>query len=893
MTRDEGRERWRRVDRLLEAALDRPADERRAFLEVECGEDVALRDEVLALIAAEAEAERLIGDWAGDFAADLLPSLPSRTAAAADTLVAGTRIGPYIVLEEIGRGGMGAVYAASRSDGEFERRVALKVVKRGMDTDEILRRFRHERRILASLEHPNIARLYDGGVTPDGRPYLVMQLIEGRSITSWCDQHRMSVESRLALFLTVCDAVQYAHANLVVHRDIKPSNILVSDGGTPHLLDFGIAKLLDGESDGDRLTRTGARLVTPEYAAPEQLRGDAVTTATDVYGLAVLLCELLAGARPAAAPDRVSNASAPGRLSDVFVRLEDQAAVAAARRSTPDRLLKRLRGELDTVLEKALQPRPEDRYASVPELAEDVRLHIAGLPIRATPASRWYRARKFVARHRAPVAFAALAAISLLVGSIATAVQARGVARQRDVAEFERNRAEQVTEFIVNLFDAADPTAIGEGRADTLRIRALLDLGAARVRSELAGAPALQAELLATLARIYTNLGVFGPAEELVGDAIRVAESARVGGAAHAVRIALLARIAGDRGELLRADSLYEAATAALATATAADSLRAALMGEHGLILSYRGEHERALEMITAALDIAGTRGPGDGPLRSRLLNNLAIVRYDLGEYAMAESLFRQVYDAELTYQRPDHPALATTLNNIASSLQYQGRYDEAEPAFVQAIAVARQGLGENHASVGDYLQNLATLYDDQQRHAEAEQAYREAARIYEHDFGRSSPRTAMLLRNLALNRYVVGEYVEAESLLREVRANLERELGREHMYVVVAGTALGKALTALGRRDEAFALLTDGLASLERLLPAGHYLTESVRRDLGLWYAAGRRFEEAEPLLLHTLESLAVARGENSQPVMETRARLHSMYVDWGRPAQAAAIAH
>jgi eukaryotic-like serine/threonine-protein kinase len=905
-------ERWALIDRIFDEALDRPAGERASWVERACAGDAALLAAVRGLLASAAEAARVLGESAAPLADRMLGSADdsvhdgvhaARVSDAADAAAHGNasavqpggRIGPYRVIREIGRGGMGAVYSAERADGEFEKRVALKLVKRGMDTDEILRRFQHERRILASLEHPHIARLYDGGVSGDGRPYLVMELVDGLPVTEWCDAQRLDVTARLELFRTVCEAVQHAHQNLVVHRDIKPSNVLVAADGTPRLLDFGIAKLLDDDdASAGPLTRTGIRLVTPGYAAPEQLRGEAITTATDVYGLGALLYELLTGRRhggwrrmhdgAAAEPEPVAPSAAV-----TTPPAADASEIAAARGTTPQRLRRRLRGDLDTIVATALEPRLEARYASVSQLMDDVARHLGGLPIRARPAGRWYRARKFARRNRVPLASAAVVALSLVGGAAAATVQAHRAARERDVAQHERGRAEQVTAFLVDLFDTADPTAVAGG-GDTLRVRAVLDRGAERVRRELDGRPAIQGELLATLGRIYTNLGVYDAAEELLHDALALSPAA--GHDAHAARLALLGDVAKERGDYPTADSLYDRAIAVLGDARpAADSLYAGLLGERGLVLGYLGRYDEALALHERALRHAERAGPGADRLRSRIVNNLAIVRHDLGEYAVAESLFRQVFDAERVHLRPDHPGLATTLNNIAASVHYQGRYAEAEPLYIETIRLARTALGALHPSVGDYVQNLATLYDDQARYHEAEPFYREAVRIYVDAFGRSGARTAMALRNLAINRHAVGELEEAESLLREIEASLASELGEEHVYTVVSSVALARVLTAAGRMGEAFDRLTLGLTRLEAQLPPGHYLTETARRDLGAWYAAARDFDAAEPLLLASHAALVQSRGEDHVLAIEAQELLRQLHAERGTAERAATI--
>jgi eukaryotic-like serine/threonine-protein kinase len=444
-------ERWKRVRELLEEALERSPGDRRAFVAAAAAGDAGLAAEVSRLLDAEEKASDFLETPA---AATLAPER-----LAEETDPPGTRrVGPYVLHEKVGQGGMGRVYRAVRSEGDYRRQVALKIVNRGMNTEFILRRFRNERQILAGLDHPAIASLYDGGTTDDGLPYFAMEYIEGKDLLAWSDAHRLPTGERLALFLQVCSAVAYAHRNLVVHRDLKPSNILVTPDGTPKLLDFGLAKILNSDvsSRTAEVTAMGSRLLTPEYASPEQIRGERITTASDVYSLGVLLYELLTGhrpyklktrepaeiaravcedepERPSAAVSRVETVPARDAEGDVTLTPE---SVAATREGDPVRLRKRLGGDLDTIVLMCLRKEPERRYGSVELLAEDLRRHLDGRPVRARKDTLGYRTGKFVRRNRVYVAAGVLAAASLVIGL--------GVSlRQTRIARDERARAER------------------------------------------------------------------------------------------------------------------------------------------------------------------------------------------------------------------------------------------------------------------------------------------------------------------------------------------------------------------------------------------------------------------------------------------------------------------
>lgn len=462
--------RWKQIDEVLQQALELPTTERDTFLDQACNGDETLRREIASLLAAD----RQMGDF-------LDQPLLSREASSA----IGRRIGVYRIEREIGRGGMGAVYLASRDDQQFEQQVAIKLIKRGMDTDEIIERFHYERRILASLNHPNIARLLDGGTTEDGLPYFVMEFIEGEPLLAYCQRYKLGVQARLQLFLQVCRAVQHTHSNLIVHRDLKPSNILVTTNETVKLLDFGIAKVLNTSETG-LSTLLGQRPMTPEYASPEQLRGETVTTASDVYSLGVALYELLAGERPYRFASR--NAEEVVR----FV-CEQEPPAPSARAAQSDKLRRQLVGDLDNIVLKAMNRAPERRYASVEQLADDLRRYLNGQPVSARPDTIGYRAGKFIRRHRAGVAVAAMLIVTLLAGIIATSWQAR-IARaeqyraesertnaqlQRSVAEGEKTRAEAEK--------ARAEKALEEARAERNRAEQALDVAEnERARTEAA-----------------------------------------------------------------------------------------------------------------------------------------------------------------------------------------------------------------------------------------------------------------------------------------------------------------------------------------------------------------------------------------------------------------------
>ncbi|MGI9176223.1 MAG: serine/threonine protein kinase, partial [Rhodothermales bacterium] len=581
-------EHWQRIDRLFDEALDLPPDERMAFLDGACDGDEALREEVEALLTACENATGFLDQPPISLAETALSpffEMPE------DDLAPGQSIGPYRIVEPIGRGGMGAVYLAERDDGHFQKRVALKVVKRGMDTDEIVGRFRYERQILARLEHEGVARLLDGGITQDGRPYFVMECVDGEPLDDYCDRMRLSVPERLALFMDVLGAVRYAHHNLVFHRDLKPSNILVAppteEGGRPQvkLLDFGIAKLLDTETSTTiPLTAANTRRLTPDYAAPEQIRGEPPTPATDVYALGVILYELLTGRRPYHFPTRQLSEieqticeRAPHKPSTAIfhVRLAPPSAddtpptasaLAAQRATLPKKLCRTLAGDLDAIILKALRKEPERRYASAAELLRDLCRYTEGKTVRARPDTFRYRTSRFIRQHKVGVAATALIMLTLVAGIVATTLQAQRATRAYEEMQVQTERAESQRDFLAGAFalvDPEDPTGLLSAMEDTLTksefAKALIGGSVARV-GELQN-PLDQASILNVMGDAYLAFGLFTEAESTFTEALDLKQSQL--GERDLDLIASLVGIATaaqNYPDYERADSLYQKA---------------------------------------------------------------------------------------------------------------------------------------------------------------------------------------------------------------------------------------------------------------------------------------------------------------------------------------------
>jgi eukaryotic-like serine/threonine-protein kinase len=861
------------IGALLAAAVERPIEERAAFVAA-AGVPDEVRREVSSLLAvfeaAAVQAESLqpmlaAGILGGGSSVDPEADHGSR----ADQ---GRLIGPYRLLRELGRGGMGVVYLAERADGAYEQQVALKLLPSSLRTEALDRRFALERQILARLGHARIARLLDGGVAEHGQPYLVLEYVDGEPLTRWCDERGLRIRKRLEVFVDVCDAVQYAHGQLIVHRDLKPSNILVTDRGEVKLLDFGIAKLLaeEGETSATELTRLGLRPYTPGYAAPEQVRGEPVTVATDVYGLGVLLHELLCGQRPhdAAASRRrdQDDWDPPTRPSVLLARPKgserggragsmEAAGIAACRGSRPDRLRRRLAGDLDTITLKALREEPAKRYESVEALAADVRRHLAGLPISARPAGLGYRGRKFLRRHWLPAAAASLVVVAILAGFVATAWQARVAAQERDVARSEAAKAEQVAGFLAEVFRMSNPV---ESRGEEITVRQALDRGAERIEEDLADQPVVQAELMTVLGGTYLELGDFERADGLITQALALRRH-HLGpdhlDVAQALRLLGLVRF--QQGEYQQAIEIYRDAIALLEQSSESEPLelaetlnhlgvvylrtgdyhlgvevyeRALAIGEQhlgpdaiemgrfsvnlGTVLSALREDDRALAAYQRALAIYESELGGDHPYVADALGNIVYIRLRREEYEGLEEVIRRVLTIHQKAYGPVHDRVATSYKILGELYAATGRDEEAVEAFQQMLHIDQQAQGENHPNVAYSLHELGDLHLERGRPAEALPYFQRAVAIRRATLAADDPRRASSHTGLGRSLAALERFRDAEPYLREALAGRRRPEAPNPSQVASAAMDLAQVLIEQGQCTEAQSLLDDAASS-------------------------------------------------------------------------------
>lgn len=824
--------RWERVKLIVDRSAELSSDQRGAYLDEACGDDPALRGEVEALLESCERAPTFLEHPAIDSFADLLKS------ESPDALI-GRRIGSWRVVGHIATGGMGSVFLAERDDRQYDQRVALKLVRQGMADGESIRRFRAERQTLANLDHANIARLLDGGVTEDGLPYLVMEFVEGEPIDAYCDRHKLSTARRLALFLDICAAVRYAHQNLVVHRDLKPSNILVTDVGVPKLLDFGIAKALDAPATSQSPDITGPqrRMMTPAYASPEQIRGEAITTSSDVYSLGVILYELLTGHRPYRPRsssiydvERAVCEEEPVRPSTAITRVADIASgsgnvsrtitpemVSAVRDGEPGKLRRRLAGDIDAIVLTAMRKEPRLRYASVDALADDIRRHLNGLPIEARRAGFGYRTWKFVRRNAIGVAASITVLISLIAGVAGTAWQARLAGRQRDLAVQAQRRAEReaenalvearkterVTMFLQEMIAAVDPGHAGRD----IMVRDLLNQAADRVHESFGQDPEVESAIHVTLGQTFAALG----------------------------------------------------------------------------------EYDRAERHTRRALDLqTGIHGDSH-PDVARSLSRLAVAHYAKGALDEATQLSLQALEMHQRLHGGLHEDIAQELNNLGAIARARGDFDLAETYLLQALKMRRRLFGEMHVDVAETLNNLGNLERLRGNLSAAEDRTRRALDLRRELLGDHHIDTVRSTENLAVVLANRGDIPQAERLVRRVIDLRRKAQGNNHPELATSLMNLGGICYGAGRFADAEPALREALEIRRSALPRGANHISQSHLLLGACLLGLERYSQAEPQLLKAHERYRSALGRNHARTVTAASTLVDLYESWGKPERAA----
>ncbi|MBI1853212.1 MAG: tetratricopeptide repeat protein [Planctomycetes bacterium] len=884
-------ERWKEIKRLFDAALVRDPTNRAAFLDRACDGDAALRTEIESLLASHEK----VPNFLETPAAELLDE-------ECEESLIGRHVGPYRIAKRIASGGMGTVYFAERADDAYRKQVAIKFIRGGVSTPAGVRRFVEERQTLANLDHPSIAKLLDGGTSDDGRPYLVMEYVDGIPIDAFCDSQGLGIESRLRLFLRVCDAVHHAHQNLIVHRDLKPANILVTIDGLPKLLDFGISTLVDRSAYRAPIVagaESALPFVTPVYASPEQIRADPVTTASDVYSLGVILYELLAGRRPW---DDGTKAVRAVRADGTEVAPDP-----------PSRFSPKLAGDLDAIVLRALRADPARRYASVDHFAEDIRRHLQNQPVTARPQTLAYRASRFVRRNRVGAAAALLVLASFATGVIGTAWQARVAQRERDAegvqrriaesnleraivaerrAEEEalgaRNQAEisdRVTHFLVDLFRTADPWS-AKGNAGEVTARQLLDRGAASITDEWAAPPEVRAALLIAMGRVYTNLGLYDRAKELLHSAVDIGRL-RLGTNSRTLIHGLdaLGTAYSRTGERVSAEAAFREALE-IARRRSDDSTDevATELNNIGLVAEAQGDLVHAEWLFRQALASHRENGAGGAESVGNVLNNLGGVSFTKGDFARAERYFLAALAKEREVYAADHPNIGLGLNNLGLSRQGLGDLDGAARLYREALVIREHRLGRDHPDVAGSLNNLASVLYMKGNAEAAGALFRRALDVAKGRLGADHPIVIQLECNLGAVLFSGRDDAGAEKLWNDVLERRRRLLPPGHAQIADVLGLMAQVRLAHGDGAGAKVCLRECLAIRRATLPSGHATIAETENLFGAALVAEGHFADAERLLVSSFDVIRSTSGVDPELVADSRRRVVDLYRRWGK---------
>jgi serine/threonine protein kinase/Tfp pilus assembly protein PilF len=851
---------WERIQQIFDQASELPPDRRQDWVADACQGDRTLYLQVESLLLALDQEggflEQQIGSYAARVSAEGIPE----------------RIGAYRIISEIGRGGMGAVYLAERADGQYQRRVAIKLVQGGSAyVPELRRRFSMERQILAALQHPNIAQLLDAGMTDDGTPYLVMEYVEGLRIDRYCDSNELSLRARIELFRHVCSAVQYAHRSLVVHRDIKPSNIVVTDEGVPKLLDFGIAKLLRGAdlpagilapaaAPTIALTAPADRLMTREYASPEQIRGFSITTATDVYALGIVLYELLTRQHPfeALRPDFLA-------LEHAVCEMEPQPPSAAACGLPDVGVAEQLRGDLDSIILKAVRKEPGERYVSAEHFSEDLSLYLDGFPVMARRGTRRYRTMKFIRRHRWGMAASAAFMLVLLAFGAGMSLLAVRLARERTRSNLEAikaRQAEQTAEAVnhflqEDLLDQASTIKQAEAAPNSkanpdLTVRTALDRAAAGIEGKFTRQPLVEASIRNTIGQAYLNLGLYPDAQrqwERSLDLRRGTSGERDPATLRAMRD--LADLELNAGRWAEADPLlHRLLEIDRGTLGPRHPETRSVMYSLGVAYTRQGKYAQAEALLAEALELSRNISGEVNDETVGLLRDLADVYSNEGKYRDAEPLFEKTLDLQSHLYGPEHNDILITKLYLSRLYDREGKFEQAEEMGAEALHSSRRVLGKDHPTTAFLTSVLAIAFQDRGKYPQAQALFEKALDLDRRLFGRDNPNTLTAFSDVARIHQLQGRYGKAERIFRSTLEVRRRVSGEEHPSTLRLMGSLAALYDREGRYNEEDALLTTTSSAQRRVLGDSHPETLTRLVALGRVQLKEAKFVEAENTL-------------------------------------------
>lgn len=846
---------WKSVKDIFNNAISLDKDKREEYLDEACGNNDILKNEVKSLIISFERSGEFLNNPDKDLQLSLSPE---------EDLYLNKNIGPYNIVSVIAEGGMGRVYLGVRSDKEFSQKVAVKVIKYNNRSDYLLQRFQNERQTLANLNHPYIANLLDGGTTADGVPYLVMEYIDGIPLTDYCNTKSLSVEDRLLLFQKICSAVNYAHKNLVVHRDLKPSNILITQDGNPKLLDFGIAKILKDENSTGPAEDTVTQIwnLTPDYASPEQIKGEKITTATDIYSLGVLLYKLLTDRHPytiksylPAEVTRIVCETEPEKPSSIVRSAEQPGSppgegnkasevTDGTNKNEKGKLSKKLAGDLDNIILKAIRKEPDRRYSSIEQFSEDIRRYLSGLPVIARNDTLTYRTSKFVRRHKYGVAAFVTITLLVIAGIAGISWQARIASIQRDKARIETAKVEKINSFLQQMLSSADPDNSGKN----VKVVDVLKTAEKKIDNDLKMQPEIRSSVRTTIGITLQNLGLYDDA------------------------IIQLKKALNTR------DSLYGENN----TETAAS------MENLALALDYKGDYSNAETYYKKSVKIYKELDSVSNPSYAQALNDFGTLYMDLGDYPKAMKNYRTALDVYRKTLGPENSQVASVLNNIALTSDYKGDLNTAEEYYKKALAMDTKILGKNSYELSHMINNLAFILQERGKYNEAISYFKRSLQIRVRILGINHPQCILALYNLGCMYYYVNNFNKSLSLLDSAIALWGKTLPPDHPLFGGAYYWKGKILNSKNQPREAIVFLRKSLKIRERKGDNNKYYTARTECELGRSYMLIGKYKQAESVILKNLKILKGQGGNNTDQVHEVDKILVSLYSKAHRPKEA-----
>jgi serine/threonine-protein kinase len=783
---------WNKVEAIIDRAMDLPEGERKLFIEEQCGDNLKLKGEVTLLLESIFDSEGWLEDPA-DYKKEFYEEISDdvELLAAGQPLI-GKQVGSYTIKEKIGEGGMGVVYRAERSDEEFAHRVAIKIIRHERATRENIRRFKHEQRILAGLNHPGIARLFDGGVTGDGFPYIIMEYVDGTPIDDYCHQQSCTLDHKIELFENVLEAVRYAHENLVIHRDLKPGNILVDQDGNIKILDFGISKLLEDEDDME-LTQTGARLLTPHYAAPEQVKQQNITTATDLYALGIIFYQLLAGKHP-------FDFEELSRYEMEQAILEQEAPRPSAKISSP-KLQKKLQGDLDAIALKAIRKESDKRYRVANEFLDDLKNYQTGLPVSAREDSFKYRSQKFFKRHKPGIAIA-MGVLFLIIGF--AGFYTWRIAQERDQAQLETQKAQNVKELLIDIFEANDPIS---GDAETASLPKLLENGTTKILNRDIE-PSVKLELLFTLGTIYQNITEFDKARQLAQESLRL--SNKYFGALSVYSAKSYIKLAGIDYDL--------------------------------------GNYEEGKKDVVKAKNILNGQHPESNPVYSELYNHFGFIEEAMSNYDSSRVYFQKSLD-NIKKQSPiDSAKYVNVLASVGRSVHRTGNYKKADSLMFVALKTSERFHGENDAVTASIAGDIGMYYMTRAKYDSSRIYYNRSLDIKEKIYGeKGHPNYSATLINLGVLEAYTGNNEVAEPLFIKALKIDTKLFGENHPYIAITKGHLASIYMEWGELSRAKGLMEEQLQVYLDSYGPEHYYLAGFYRNYGKLFFSLKEYERAE----------------------------------------------